>query len=71
MKVQIVNDNLGHFEYDIDSIERDGYEIYKYAVMTFGSWDWLKYQVYDDGTIIQTVLNPEFLIPDMLGDSDE
>ena len=67
MKVQIVNDKLGHFEYDIESIERDGYEIFKYANMTFGDLNWLQYQVYDDGTIIQTVLNPEFLKPEMLG----
>ena len=67
MKVQIVNDVLGHFEYDILSIEQDGYEIFKYANMTFGDYDWLQYQVYDDGTIIQTVLNPNYLKPELIG----
>ena len=66
MKVKVVNDNLGNFEYDIESIEQDGYEIFKYANMTFGDLNWLQYQVYDDGTIMQTVLNPEFLNPEML-----
>jgi len=61
MKVQIISDKLGHFEYDIVSIEQDGYEIFQYANMTFGDYDWQQYQVYDDGTIIQTVLNPNFL----------
>ena len=61
MKVQIINDKLGHFEYDINSIEQDGYEVFKYAEMTFGSWSWNEYQVYHDGEILQTVINPHIL----------
>jgi hypothetical protein len=61
MKVQIINDKLGHFEYDIVSIEQDGYEVFQYANMTFGDFNWLQYKVYHDGEILQTVINPEFL----------
>ena len=61
MKVQIINDKLGHFEYDIDSIEQHGYDIFKYAEMTFGSWSWNQYTVYADGVVLQTVLNPHIL----------
>jgi hypothetical protein len=71
MKVQIVNDRLGHFEYDIDSIEQDGYEVFRYADMTFGSWDWLEYKIYHDGEILQTVLNPIFLTPQQTATYDE
>jgi len=67
MKVQIISDKLGHFEYDIVSIEQDGYEIFQYANMTFGDWDWQQYKVYHDGTILQTVLNPIYLKPELVG----
>jgi hypothetical protein len=71
MKVQIINDKLGHFEYDIVSIEQHGYEVFRYANMTFGDFNWQQYKVYHDGEILQTVLNPEFLKPELIGDNNE
>ena len=71
MKVQIISDRLGHFEYDIDSIEQDGYEIFMYANMTFCDLNWLQYKVYHDGTVLQTVLNPIYLKPELIGDTND
>jgi hypothetical protein len=62
MNVHIINDNLDEFYTEIESIEKDGADVFLTARKQWAG-DWSKYVVWHDGAVIQTVFNPDYLMP--------
>jgi len=62
MNVHVINDNFDEFYMDIDSIEKNGADVFLTARKQWAG-DWSKYVVWHDGAVIQTVFNPDYLMP--------